>query len=486
MRASEIHELGGKIEKMFKRYNVNIAITDWENLKDRVRYEVKLKGNTRNADISARTLDIGSRLKLPLFQVLVEKFTVYIVASNQEVENPRLPKILDNSAYEKTFEKKKLPYIVGHDTMGQVVIVDLVNFPHLLIGGSTNSGKSVGLQSLITSIAYNKSPSEANFILIDIGAGDLMAFEGIPHLSCPVVRDHDTVCNTLTALKDEMERRIKLEYTNADEFKRLPRLVLVIDEFPALFNGGIDKSTSRTLVDTISSLLQRGRHAKIHLVLAAQNPTFHNMKVDLGNITARIAFKCAKKNFSETILDEGGAENLLGQGNLLLKSPQNSSLQWVQGIYIKPKELRQIVQEIKGQILFNSTDDKFRLDISANPSENCMNDIAIGPPVQPANVAGPSAQESLLAAVMFWAFGQGHLSTNMLMREYHLGWNRAADLVQQLEKLGIVDKLNGKQSRYVRPKSINDLPDEMVKFMEYCDYPRDSIICAFQERRIFS
>lgn len=86
---------------------------------------------------------------------------------------------------------------------------------------------------------------------------------------------------------------------------------------------------------------------------------------------------------------------------------------------------------------------------------------------------------------MFWAFGQEHLSKNMLMREYHLGWNRAANLVQQLEKLGIVDKLNGKQSRYVRPKSINDLPDEMVKFMEYCDYPRDSIICAFQERRTF-
>lgn len=483
MRASEIHELGGKIEKMFKRYNVNIAITDWENLKDRVRYEVKLKGNTRNADISARTLDIGSRLKLPLFQVLVEKFTVYIVASNQEVENPRLPKILDNSAYEKTFEKKKLPYIVGHDTMGQVVIVDLVNFPHLLIGGSTNSGKSVGLQSLITSIAYNKSPSEANFILIDIGAGDLMAFEGIPHLSCPVVRDHDTVCNTLTALKDEMERRIKLEYTNADEFKRLPRLVLVIDEFPALFNGGIDKSTSRTLVDTISSLLQRGRHAKIHLVLAAQNPTFHNMKVDLGNITARIAFKCAKKNFSETILDEGGAENLLGQGNLLLKSPQNSSLQWIQGIYAKPKELRQLVQNIKRQIPSN-TEYQFTLTVPANPSEGHMGDME-PPPMRPAAATGPSAQESLLAAVMFWALSQEHLSTNMLMREYHLGWNRAANFVQQLEKLGIVDKLNGKQSRYVRPKSINDLPDEMVQFMEYCDYPRNSLICAFQERRAF-
>ena len=483
MKESKIRELSEKIEKIFKRYSVNISIIDYDCLTDRVRYEVKPKGKTRNADIAAHALDVQSRLKLPLFQVVVEGFNVYIAASDREAEYPRLPKILDDSAYEETLEKMKLPYIVGHDTMGEVVIVDLVKFPHLLIGGSTNSGKSVGLRSLITSIAYNKSPSEVNFILIDVGAGDLMIFEGMPHLSCPVMRDLASACSTLSAIKAEMERRNSLEYTNSVEFKQLPRLVLAIDEFPALFNGGIDKEASKTLVNTISSLLQRGRHAKIHLVLAAQNPTFRNMKVDLGNVTARIAFKCAKKNFSETILDEGGAENLLGQGSLLLKSPQSNGLQWIQGIYAKPKELRQLVQDIKRQIP-NNTDYQFTLTVPANPPEGHMGDME-PPLMRPATVVGPSAQESLLAAVMFWAFGQEHLSTNMLMREYHLGWNRAANLVQQLEKLGIVDVLNGKQSRHVRPRSIHDLSDEMVKFMEYCDYPRDSLIDAFQERRAF-
>lgn len=483
MRASEIRELGEKIEKLYKRFNVNLDIVDWKILRDRVRYEVRLKSNTRNANIAARALDVQSRLKLPLFQVVVEGFNVYIVASDQEVKYPRLPKILDSSAYEGTLEKMKLPYIVGHDTVGEVVIVDLAKFPHLLIGGSTNSGKSVGLRSLITSIAYNKSPSEVNFILIDVGAGDLMIFEGMPHLSCPVMRDLANACNTLSAIKTEMERRNGLEYTDPVEFKQLPRLVLVIDEFPALFNGGIDKKTSKTLVDTISSLLQRGRHAKIHLVLAAQNPTFHNMKVDLGNITARIAFKCARKNFSETILDVGGAENLLSQGSLLLKSPQSNGLQWIQGIYAKPKELRQLLQEAKSQFPC-STDYQFTLIVPANTTESHMGGLGTLP-MQPAAVASPSAQESLLAAVMFWALSQEHLSTNMLMREYHLGWNRAASLVQQLEELGIVDRLNGKQARYVRPRSIQDLSDEMVKFMEYCDYPRDSLIYAFQERRAF-
>lgn len=483
MDTIENQELAEKIEKMFKRYNINIKIDDWNILPDRVCYKVKLKGNTRNSDIVARAYDVQSRLKLPLFHVVVNQLDVYIVASDQEVEYPRLQKVLDDPANNDKLEEMELPYIVGHEAIGDVVIVDLAGFPHLLIGGSTNSGKSVGLRSLITSIAYNKSPTEVNFVLVDIGAGDLMIFEGLPHLSCPIIRDSDSAYKIFTTLKAEMERRNDLEHTNSAEFKRLPRLVLVIDEFPALFNSGIDKKTSTTLANTISSLLQRGRHAKMHLVLAAQNPTFQNMKVDLGNVTARIAFKCAKKNYSETILGEGGAENLLGQGNLLLKSPQSDRLQWIQGIYIKPKGLRKFLQKINSQVTC-STGNKFTLDISEGPIESCMGDIG-SYPVQPATVAGPSAQESLLAAVMFWAFSKKQLSTNMLMQEFHLGWNRAANLVQQLEKLGIVDKLSGKQSRHVQPRSIDDLPDEMVKFMERCDYPHDSLICAFRERRMF-
>ena len=123
---------------------------------------------------------------------------------------------------------------------------------------------------------------------------------------------------------------------------------MVIGEFPALFMG-LEKAVSKTLTDVISSLLQRGRHAKIHVVLSAQNPTFQNMKVDLGNITARIAFKCTKKNFSKTILGKEGAENLFGRGDLLLRSPRFDSPQGIQGIYITPEELCQMVQHIKAR-----------------------------------------------------------------------------------------------------------------------------------------
>lgn len=318
------YALSEKIVKAFNKFNVNIEILDWKSYENRVRYIVKLKGSTRQTDIFAHASDVQARLELPLFQVYKEKFTIYIVASDKDVAYPRLPKILNDSAYDELFDEMELPYIVGHSVLGQPVIVDLSTFPHLLLGGSTNSGKSVGLQALVTTLIRTKCPSEVNLLLIDVGAGNLIGFEGIPHLSCPVVRDYDTACNTLTALKAEMERRIKFEHTSAGELKRFPRLVLVVDEFPALLMGTCNRKALKSLVDIISSLLQRGQHAEIHLALVAQNPTFNNMKVDLGNITARIAFKCARKNFSETILGESGAENLSGSGRLLLKSPQNN------------------------------------------------------------------------------------------------------------------------------------------------------------------
>lgn len=476
------YELSEKIEKIFKNFGINISIPDWEFEKDRIQFKIKLKGGTREKDVRAHAQDVQSRLKLPLFQVFEEKFTLYIVTSDQKVEYPRLPKVLDK--YSAKLEKMDLPYVVGHDIMGQLMAVDLSAFPHLLLGGSTNSGKSVGLRALIATTIKIRSPSEVNLILVDVGAGDLMAFNEIPHLSCPVVQDHDTAYQAITALKAEMERRIKLEHTNQAGFKGLPKLLLVIDEFPALFSGGLDKNMSKELISSISSLLQRGRHAKIHLVLAAQNPTFRSMKVDLGNITGRIAFKCAKKNFSETILDEGGAENLQGPGCLLLKSPQNNCPQWIQGIYVKSKDIQEIVEELNSPHHIYAEEQKFHLTFSTESLTGNSENLC--PSLGKVTVAKiPSEQDLLLASIIFWAFGLDQISTNMLMTQYHLGWNRATSFIKQLEAIGIVGELHGKCARSVRLKYISELPNELVKFMERCDYPYDSLICRLQER-VFS
>lgn len=475
----EADNLSEDIVKLFGKYNVVLGIPCWWYENFRFIFKIKLKGNTREPHVRAHAKDVQDRLKLPLFHVEKKDFTLYIVASRTTIEYDHLSGLLHRPEYREVLRRAKLPYIVGYNAWGNIVMDDLAQFPHLLLGGSTNSGKSVGLQALITTIAYSKSPSKVNFTLIDVGATDLMAFEGLPHLSCPVVRERTAAIQTLAALALEMERRIDIEYACPVSFKQLPRLVLVIDEFPALF-AGANKTEVRQVTDVLSNLLRRGRHAKIHLVLAAQNPTIQNMKVDLGNITARVAFKCAKKNFSETILGEGGAETLMGRGDLLLRSPRYDSPLRVQGIYITPTELQQAILEIKVHYC-NAASKKFSLALPNNDpveSSSAMVDNLSCSVVK----RWPSNTEQLLASVIIWALERNSISINMLMTEYRLGWNKASSLVKRLEELGIVDRPEGKLPRNVIPSSPEDIPEELVRFIEKAGYSQHTIDSAIYNR----
>lgn len=472
---SNAYLMSEDIKETFKKFSVRIDIADWKCLEDRVRFEVTLKGGTTGANFFKHIQDVQDRLRLPLFQAYEKEHVLYIVASEKHIEYPRLPDILDDPP--KQVKKAVLPYIVGHNVLGQISVIDLSESPHMLVGGSTGSGKTIGLRALITSIAWWKTPDDVNFILIDVGAGGLAEFEELPHLSHPVIHDRETALRALAALKTEMERRVALGPDSQDA--RNPRLVVVIDEFPALFMGETDKKISKTFADTISSLLQRGRHAGIHLVLAAQNPTYQNMKVDLSNLTTRVAFRCAKKNFSETILGEGGAENLSGQGELLLKAPRCSGLQRIQGTYIKPRELRVAVQQIK---------------YYSYPSTNKFNLIL--PDLDPAGEAAPqvsqlscsvvrnrpSRADQLLANVIVWVLEQEKISTNRVMHKFPIGWNKAAELVKRMADLGIVGRPKGKLPREVVPAYPEDLPEELIIFLQNAGYSQDAIIDAFCKR----
>lgn len=472
--------LSEDIIKCFGKYNVSLGIPRWWHKNSRFIFKTKLKGNTREPHVRAHTQDVRDRLKLPMFYVEKNDFTLYIVASRAKIEYDHLPVLLQKSEYQQVLRRAQLPYIVGYNAWGNIVMDDLAQFPHLLLGGSTNSGKSVGLQALITTIAYSKSPSKVNFILIDVGATDLMPFESLPHLSCPVVRERTVAIQTLAALVLEMERRIELEYADPASFKQLPRLVLVIDEFPALFVG-IDKDESKLLTNSVSSLLQRGRHANIHLVLAAQNPTFQNMKIDLGNIAARIAFKCAKRNFSETILGEGGGESLIGHGDLLLRSPRYDSLLRIQGIYISPTELQEATQQIAAKSIRMTTSNKFSLvcpnDDAAVPTGDLASQLSCSVVRQ-----WPLNADQLLASVIVWALARSYISINMLMNEYRIGWNKASKLVNRLEELGIVDRPEGKLPRKIIPSFPEDLPEELMTFLKKSGYSENSIISACYSR----
>lgn len=359
-------------------------------------------------------------------------------------------------------------------------MIDLAQAPHLLMGGATGSGKTVGLQTAVSSIAYTKTPAEANFVLVDTGAADLMCFEGLPHLSCPIIQNREAAFLALSTIAAEMMRRIRLEHTEPDEYAVLPRLVIVIDEFPALFTG-TDKEERKALTDTINALLQRGRHAKIHLVLAAQNPTAQQMKVEVGNITTRIAFRCAKKNFSEVILGEGGAENLPGKGELFLKAPQFDGKQRLQGVYATPDELKQIVCKTKQRHSGADIGTKFTIPAevfqASDVGDNLGSD-ALTVPVK----AKSSADDRTFANVLLWSLSHDTISVNAIQEQFQMGWSKANKLVKRLEGLGVVSEPFAKLPRHVVPAEIGDLPTEMLDFLQHNGVDNDAVWQALATR----
>lgn len=422
---------------------------------------LKLKRNTRKDTVRKYLKDVQMRLRFPVFFLQELHYQLFIVASEQDIKFPKLDRYLmkqDYGDYEKYDVNMKLPYFLGFDAFGEPCKLNLADFPHLLIGGASNSGKTIGLKVLISSMAWYRSPERLRFILMDLGATDLVVFKNLPHLACPIIQAPEEAFNALELLNREMERRIRLEHENPVIYNRLPRLVLVIDEFPALFSSAERKERVKVLEENISNLLRRGRHARIHVCLSAQNPTLKNMKVDLSNITARIAFKCAKRNFSETILGEAGAENLTKKGELLIKCPALDGVQQIQGAYIENNRLPFFIENIcKKWVLrpkfFITEDDltKKKAGIEGGPQ---------------ADLGGRQNQEQeKLAQVLLWTLSQTAISCNTIMSQFKVGWARASKFVDQLCQWGIISELDAKLPREVLPHSPEEIPSEAVDFL---------------------
>ncbi|WIW71457.1 FtsK/SpoIIIE domain-containing protein [Anaerosinus gibii] len=475
-------DLSDDIVKQFEHYGVDIKIKDRLLQKDRVIFEVKLKGATRESQLFARASDVQLKLKLPLFQPFKNNLTIFIAASDLKIKYNSLPKLLNNPAY-PAFKKKmkmRLPFATGYSITSNLVIVDLSSENHLLIGGSSGSGKSVALKCLILSLITGKSVAKLNLLIIDVGANDLMPFDGIPHLSCPVIRNTEAGLKALIKLKKEMERRIDLEFRNNDEFMLLPRIVCVIDEFPALISQIGDKKMLKLLTVTISSLLQRGRHAKIHMVLAAQNPTIKNMNIDLGNITARMAFTCAKRNFSETIIGESGAEHLLGNGDMYFKSSKYKSIQRMQGVFISPNELKESLLYLKMKPFPNQSFEHMFVisEMDSQQSDSVEKDDLNSKSV----ITKKDANDKLFAQIVIWSLERESISHNMICEVFHIGWKRAKEFLNKLHNLEIAGDMYEKLPRAILPESVEDISLETIDFLSKIGVSVDDVAAAIQKR----
>ena len=358
-----------------------------------------------------------------------------------EIPNPArqivsLRDILSHERFQKA--ESRLAMGLGMDVIGNPVVADLARMPHLLIAGATGSGKSVAVNTIITSILYKATPEEVRFLLVDPKRIELSSYEAIPHLLHPVVVDPKMASRALQWAVREMERRYQLMEEarvkslasyNATAPVRLPLIVIIIDELADLM-----MVSSREVEDAVARLAQMARAAGMHLILATQRPSVDVLTgLIKANFPTRMSFKVSSKVDSRTILDGVGAEHLLGAGDMLFLPPGTAKLQRIHGAYVSEQEIERVVGFLKEQGAAEY--DQSMLALAEEPEGGGEGD-------------GEEFDDRYDEAVAI-VTETGQASISMLQRRLRVGYNRAARMIETMEREGVVGPADGARPREV-------------------------------------
>ncbi|MCS7200442.1 MAG: DNA translocase FtsK 4TM domain-containing protein [Caldimicrobium sp.] len=364
------------------------------------------------------------------------KNVIGIELSNPHREWVYLKEILNTEAFQK--HPSPLTFALGKDISGAPVVSDLKKMPHLLIAGSTGSGKSIFIHSIILSLIYKSTPDKVRFLMIDPKRIELSVYDGIPYLLHPVVLEPKMATQALRWAVQEMERRYglfeELGVRNLDSYneefqEKLPYIVIIIDELADLM-----VVASKEVETLLTRLAQMARAAGIHLIVATQRPS---VDVITGlikvNFPARISFQVTSKVDSRTILDVQGAERLLGAGDMLFMPPGSSHLQRIHAPYVSEREVKGVVEYLK-----SFGEPQYLADLLPLEEEN-REDLS----------ESESLDDELYKEALRIAYQYGKISTSMLQRKLRIGYNRAARLVEKMEEEGIIGPSDG-----VRPRPV--------------------------------
>lgn len=352
----EYRDIAEQIVEKLGTYQVKGSIDEIHAGPVVTMYEFEPESGTKISKISNLSDDIAMSLaagKVRIVAPIPGKARIGFELSNEKRETIYLGEILKDEKWEKM--DSPLPVVLGKDTIGNPVYADLTEMPHLLVAGATGSGKSVGINVMISSLLTKVSPDEVKMIMVDPKIVELAPFEKIPHMLLPIVTDMDKASRTLVGLVKEMERRYKLfakdkardiqGYNKYKRVNRIPYIVVVVDEFADLM-AVADKEVE----EAIGRLAQKARAAGIHLILATQRPSVDVVTGTIkANFPARIAYKVSQWEDSKTILGRKGAEALLGKGDMLFLPPGSSDLQRVHSAYISEEEVAKLCDHLRSQ-----------------------------------------------------------------------------------------------------------------------------------------
>ena len=451
-----------KLEETLRNFHVDARVVQVTQGPTVTRYEiqpavgVKVNSIVRLADDIALNLEARSiRIEAPI----PGKAAVGIEVENDAVTMVRLREIIDSDEFKNS--KSKITFAVGKDISGKAIVADLKSMPHLLIAGSTGSGKSVCINSIITSLLYKANPDEVKLILVDPKVVELGNYNGIPHLLIPVVTDPSKAAAALNWAVAEMTDRYKKfaeegvrdlesynEYVRANEEpeKVMPQVVIIIDELADLMMAAPSQ-----IEESICRLAQMARAAGMHLIVATQRPSVDVITgVIKANIPSRIAFAVSSQVDSRTILDMQGAEKLVGKGDMLFNPMGMGKPIRVQGTFVTDGEVHKVIDFVKSQVEngTSSYNEDILTKIERTNVQESMDD-----------------SDDLLPEAIDLVVRSGQASVSMLQRRFRIGYNRAARIVDMMEARGIIGPQDGSRPRQVlmTEEELENLENEGVE-----------------------
>ena len=457
METEELQTNGRILVDTLKSFGVQTKILDICRGPAVTRYEIQPAAGVKISKITNLSDDLA--LNLAATGVRIEapipgKAAVGIEVPNKSRSTVRMRELVESNSFQTS--KSKLSVALGRDIAGQPVIADLAKMPHLLIAGTTGSGKSVCINSLIISMLYKASPDEVRFLMIDPKAVELTEYNGMPHMLVPVVTDPRKASGALGWAVSEMMKRYKIfsecnvrnlqgynhlaasqdyQDENGQPMPSMPQIVIIIDELADLM-----MAAPKEVEDSICRLAQLARAAGMHLVVATQRPSVDVVTgLIKANIPSRIALTVSNAVDSRTILDAGGAEKLLGNGDMLFAPVGSTKPLRVQGCYVSDDEISSIVEFVK-KAKSIEYDEKVIEEIERNAASESKGDDS----GDSEGGGDPMIDEAIKCVVE-----AGQASTSLLQRRLRLGYARAGRLIDEMEQLGVVGPHEGSKPRQV-------------------------------------
>jgi len=460
------------LETKLKEFGVEVTVESVHPGPVITRFEIQPAAGVKVSRIANLAKDLARSLaviSVRVVEVIPGKTTVGIEIPNEDRQIVRFSEVLETPEYDNALSPVTLA--LGHDIGGRPVIADLAKMPHLLVAGTTGSGKSVGVNAMLLSILFKSTPEQARLIMIDPKMLELSIYEGIPHLLCPVVTDMKEAANALRWSVAEMERRYRLmsalgvrnlagfnrKVSEAEKngepladplFKRsgaedepiptlkpLPTIVVVVDEFADMM-----MIVGKKVEELIARIAQKARAAGIHLILATQRPSVDVITgLIKANIPTRMAFQVSSKIDSRTILDQGGAEQLLGHGDMLYLPPGTGLPIRVHGAFVSDDEVHRTVEAWKQR----GAPDYIEEIIAG------IDDSAMLPAGSSASSDGGQESDPLYDEAVRFVTETRRASISSVQRKFKIGYNRAASMIESMEMAGVVSSMNHTGSREV-------------------------------------